>query len=213
MNVERGRIAHSTFKAGAVVERLLADGRADADSACGAKTWSPVTIAHIEIRAKGVSHALRIPTGWNALVYVRRGAVDIGAQGDGAATAAHAATAASFDSQRSAHEADGGAAVRVGTYETAYLSRSGETLMLTSAAEGVCDVLVLAGEPINEPLVSQGTMVMNSQAEVEEAVRDYSTGKFGLPWDHTLDDGSWAQRCKNFLQRFGIREEASSKVE
>jgi len=39
--------------------------------------------------------------------------------------------------------------------------------------------IVLSGEPINEPIVSYGPFVMNSQKEIMEAIRDYQAGKLG----------------------------------
>ncbi|MBO9539303.1 pirin family protein [bacterium] len=40
-------------------------------------------------------------------------------------------------------------------------------------------LLVLAGEPIREPIVQYGPFVMNSEREIKEAFRDFSLGKFG----------------------------------
>lgn len=40
-------------------------------------------------------------------------------------------------------------------------------------------VLILSGEPIDEPIVSHGPFVMNSRDEIMEAFHDYNTGKFG----------------------------------
>lgn len=40
--------------------------------------------------------------------------------------------------------------------------------------------LLLAGEPIDEPVVQQGPFVMNSTDEIRQALEDYRDGKFGV---------------------------------
>jgi len=40
-------------------------------------------------------------------------------------------------------------------------------------------VLVLAGEPIDEPIVGEGPFVMNTHAEIVQAFSDYHSGKMG----------------------------------
>lgn len=40
-------------------------------------------------------------------------------------------------------------------------------------------ILVLSGEPLNEPLVSHGPFVMNTIEEIKKAYKDFEEGKFG----------------------------------
>jgi redox-sensitive bicupin YhaK (pirin superfamily) len=40
--------------------------------------------------------------------------------------------------------------------------------------------LLMSGEPIGEPIVSYGPFVMNTEAEIREAFRDYRNGAMGL---------------------------------
>lgn len=61
--------------------------------------------------------------------------------------------------------------------ELAVLEREGSELAVEIAEESV--VLLLAGEPINEPIVGHGPFVMNSHEEIMQAMRDYSSGHFG----------------------------------
>jgi redox-sensitive bicupin YhaK (pirin superfamily) len=54
---------------------------------------------------------------------------------------------------------------------------AGDGLQLVAGAEGA-GVLVLRGRPIRERVVHYGPFVMNSEAEIEEAIRDYQAGRF-----------------------------------
>jgi redox-sensitive bicupin YhaK (pirin superfamily) len=50
---------------------------------------------------------------------------------------------------------------------------------VTLEANSDASVLVLSGEPIDEPVVMHGPFVMNTVAEINDAIRDFQTGRFG----------------------------------
>lgn len=54
----------------------------------------------------------------------------------------------------------------------------GELMELSAEEDSV--FLLLAGEPLDEPIASYGPFVMNTQQEILEAVQDFQDGKFGM---------------------------------
>ena len=99
--------------------------------------------------AAGDTVNLPQPDGWTSLVLVQQGKVQVN------------------DSKP------------VGASQLVVLSRKGTDLNITADAAAPARVLLLAGEPINEPVVGYGPFVMNTEQEIRQAVADYNRGAFG----------------------------------
>lgn len=59
----------------------------------------------------------------------------------------------------------------------ALFQNDGETFSVEATENSIA--LILSGEPIAEPIAAQGPFVMNTRAELSQAIEDYNTGKFG----------------------------------
>ena len=64
-----------------------------------------------------------------------------------------------------------------GPSQIARLARAGGEF--TIAADGEVSALILAGEPIAEPVVGYGPFVMNTEREIATAFADFQSGRFG----------------------------------
>ncbi|MDR2874899.1 MAG: pirin family protein [Methylobacillus sp.] len=92
--------------------------------------------------------AAALPESHNAFIYVYRGAAKIGDT--------------KIAAQRMAilRNAEGGDGV------------------IVSATQEETRLILVAGKPLNEPIVQYGPFVMNTRDEIEQAIRDYSSGNF-----------------------------------
>lgn len=70
----------------------------------------------------------------------------------------------------------------VGEAELAVFEREGEKFEIAALEDAT--ILLLNGEPIDEPVVGQGPFVMNTQAEIEQAIADYRQGRMGQLAEH-----------------------------
>ncbi|MFW2162737.1 pirin family protein [Acinetobacter beijerinckii] len=67
---------------------------------------------------------------------------------------------------------------RIEALSLVVLSR--EEIDFNVKAEQDSKFLILTGQPLNEPIEGYGPFVMNSKAEIVEAVHDFNSGKFGV---------------------------------
>ena len=103
----------------------------------------------------GATFEQALPSGHNAFVYVYRGELEI-------------------DS--------GVARTPVPRERMAVLANAPDRdgVRLQAGAAGA-RALLIAGQPLNEPIAQYGPFVMNKQAEIFQAVEDFRAGKFGTP--------------------------------
>ena len=110
-----------------------------------AETYSPLNVWDLSMTTNN-KQTLSMPAGWNTIVVVLKGAVNI--------------------NQRS-----------VEVNDTVIFDPEHTELLIEAEADST--LLVLSGEPLNEPVVGAGPFVMNSQEEIMQAFDDFKRGKFG----------------------------------
>jgi redox-sensitive bicupin YhaK (pirin superfamily) len=122
-------------------------------------THTPISLAHATLSA-GARLTLPWPREYNALVYALSGKGTAGAE------------RRPFESGQLAVFGDGDAV----------------TLTASARQESrspALDVLILGGRPIREPVAWYGPFVMNTHAEIAQALSDYKAGRMGvIPADH-----------------------------
>jgi quercetin 2,3-dioxygenase len=134
---------------GAVTVRVIAG------EALGAKavieTRTPIIYLHFTLQP-GATLVQPVPQEYNAFAYVLEGSGLFGAEQE--------------------HGEDG---------QMVIFAQDGEEVTIANSAdaEKPLDLLLIAGVPLNEPVVRYGPFVMNTQAEIIQAIEDYRNGRMG----------------------------------
>ena len=58
-----------------------------------------------------------------------------------------------------------------------HFNNTNEEILVEALSNSI--ILILSGEPIDEPMVQYGPFLMNTQAEISQAIEDYNQGRFG----------------------------------
>jgi quercetin 2,3-dioxygenase len=89
---------------------------------------------------------------------------------------------------------------------SAIVLRSDRAVKL-EAGDAPVDILLLQGRPIGQPVVQYGPFVMNTRAEIQQAVLDYQRTRFGgWPWPsdapvHGREEGRFARHADGRIER------------
>jgi len=70
-----------------------------------------------------------------------------------------------------------GSGEQVGEAQIAIMEREGEKFIVDALEDTT--LLLLNGEPIDEPVIGYGPFVMNTQQEIQQAIADYQSGMMG----------------------------------
>jgi quercetin 2,3-dioxygenase len=69
---------------------------------------------------------------------------------------------------------------RAGQYGVVLFARDGEAVRIQNPGTKPLSLLLIAGEPIGEPVARYGPFVMNSRDELQQAVADFREGRMGV---------------------------------
>jgi quercetin 2,3-dioxygenase len=150
---------YQTLRADDIPHATSADGRVavrviageSLGSAARIDTRVPIQMLHFTIEPGG-GLTQSVPAEQSGLIYVFKGAARIGSE------------------KREVREGQ------------AALLESGDEVEIAvdAAASGAADLLLLSGKPLQEPVARYGPFVMNTPEQIEQAFRDYQSGRFGV---------------------------------
>jgi redox-sensitive bicupin YhaK (pirin superfamily) len=115
------------------------------------ETRTPIIYLHFKLKPGGIA-TQRVPGSYSGFAYVVEGAGLFGAEGE-----------------------------RAGDGQMVMFAPDGDEVRIQNPtdADTTLEVLLIAGVPLNEPIVRYGPFVMNTEAEIHQAFEDYRQGRMG----------------------------------
>ncbi|XP_019935173.1 pirin [Paralichthys olivaceus] len=123
--------------------------------ALGAKskvfTRTPTLYLDFKLQA-GALHVQPVPSGWTTFIYTLSGSINVGP-----------------DQERQ----------EVASHHTVVFG-DGDLVKVENKCSELSHFVLIAGEPIKEPVVQRGPFVMTTEEEISQAIRDYQSGRNGF---------------------------------
>jgi redox-sensitive bicupin YhaK (pirin superfamily) len=131
---------------------------------------------------------------YTCILYLRKGSLQVPKD-----------DSSSFSSSSSSGSSSPAKNIVVPVHHTAYFEPIGSsaTIRIQADATTGVDFMLLAGRPLQEPMAAQGSMVMNTDDEINVAYRDYQLGRMGRPWDHKLSDQEYHDHVQKYPCVYG----------
>ncbi|RFU75433.1 pirin iron-binding nuclear [Trichoderma arundinaceum] len=129
--------------------------------------YTPVWLLDFLLRP-GAKVTQALPQGWNAFAYVLEGNVNVG---------------------------QGAEAKKAEQYDNVFFKQAGDVIHLATDADATKDarIIVVAGTPLDQPVVQYGPFVLNSEEEIMKTFSDYQGHENGF------------ERAKNWRSQIGDR--------
>ena len=134
---------------GTVTVRVIAGESLGARAVIDTRT--PIQYLHFKL-APGAKVTQPVPRDYNAFAYVLDGELHAGLK----------------DGEQ-----------RAGRSQMVMFARDGDQVELEAGTGSALDVLLIAGLPLGEPVARWGPFVMNTKAEITQAIEDYRHGRMG----------------------------------